>query len=192
MIDIEDILREALKESQQKKLIRLIADKIGLAKFKNSNFDYSNDKDIIELWKALDEVIFGNKLKSIQIGIATRTEAIQATAKFCHKDISQVKPPKMFYASYLPRYEFSTTNGIVNATLVDELFLIVEQDELVNYPQMTSIMSHEMIHQYDAEYGEDHILAAAWYMTKLEYDPHDTPTFRRFMNMLNNEGIEIN
>lgn len=48
-----------------------------------------------------------------------------------------------------------------------------------------------MIHEYDSNYGEDHELVEAQFMTGRKFDSHDTPTFKRFMKMLNDEGIEI-
>ena len=58
-------------------------------------------------------------------------------------------------------------------------------------PDIAGVVAHEMIHEYDANYGEDHEIAEAEFLTNKKFDSHDTPTFRRFMNMLNNEGIEI-
>lgn len=165
-----------------------------MEKFRSGFFNYDSNADADELWKILNRLVFKENLVEIGIDIMSRDEAIKSTAAFYNVSIDKIKPPKLFYGSYLPDYKFyqSTIDPTkIIAKLHREMFILVTQDKLVPYPLATSIVAHEMIHEYDANYGEDHELAEAEIMTGKKFDSHDTPTFKRFMNMLNNEGIEI-
>lgn len=174
--------------------MKALAEMIGIEKFKTGFFNYSNTKDANELWNSLNELVFDKRLVEVGVDIMSRNEAIRATADFFKTSIDKIKPPKTFYGSYLPDYKFYQSmvnpNKIV-ARFHREMFILVTQTEPVPYPLATSVVAHEMIHEYDANYGEDHEIAEAEFLTNKKFDSHDTPTFRKFMNMLNNEGIEI-
>lgn len=82
--------------------MRALAKAIGVKRFKEDSFNYSNHRDADQLWNLLNRLVFNKKLAEIGIDMLSRDEAIKATIDFYKIPADSLKPPKMFYGCYLP------------------------------------------------------------------------------------------
>lgn len=141
----------------------------------------------------LNVFLFNKKLFKIQIEFCKDLNALNDLTKHFYNveelDKEDEKIDK--YAAYLPDFDLGRVKqtGEIVAKFNKEL-VAFNIEKQFNFMLLASTICHEMIHRYDAFFGEGKIMM---YWKKLHHkvDMHTTPTFIKLMKLANEEGLKV-
>lgn len=146
------------------------------------DFEFTNDT-FSKVYALLNAHLFENRLKTKKLNVY-RCSAIDAQMFIDKMHITNADDPEKLFAAYVP--EVSKATG----KLQRESILLMTDKGKMTFLFAVGELCHEMIHQYDANYGI--LLKIAKEDEKLGIDrSHDTPFFVKYMRLAAMEGIRV-
>lgn len=148
----------------------------------NMDFEFTNDT-FSKVYALLNAHLFENRLKMKKLNIYRCTPTdVQMFIDKMH--IANADDPEKLFAAYMPEV------NKITGKLQRESILLMTSKEKMTFLFAVGELCHEMIHQYDANYGI--LLKIAKEDEKFGIDrSHDTPFFVKFMRMAAMEGIRV-
>lgn len=105
-------------------------------------------------------------------------------------DISDIAKDYGAYIAGIDFYIENTTSEMV-CDIHDEAIYINSQYSSSTVLFISTILCHEMVHQYDAWYGEYTELIRDEHLNHKEYDPHTTQTFLFLSDYISKLGLDV-
>ena len=183
MLKYDDLFKINLYEAKTK-LLTAFENKFGkdFVYSPEMNFEFDS-KSFSIVYSLLNAYLFENKLKLKKFKIYNCSlEDLNAFAK--RMNIQTTVNLEDLYAAYVPEIDKKTNR------LMNESILFINDKGKMTFLFAVGELCHEMIHQYDANYGN--FIRIIKEDEQLGIDrSHETPIFVRFMKLAALEGIRV-
>lgn len=146
------------------------------------NFKFDS-KSFSQVYSLLNAYLFENKLKLKRLKVFNCSD-IDLNITINKMNIKTTNDLKDLYAAYVPE-----VNKKTNKLVSESIFLMTDKGKMT-FLFAVGELCHEMIHQYDANYGNFIRLIKEDEQLGIDRS-HETPIFVRFMKLAALEGIRV-
>ena len=178
-------LLKRMDEKQQTLMSRLVK-VFGEDLVKNQHVNLSQSQ-VEQLYKILNNFVFDNILDDIPVKLMDIDNIIEEL----HRQDEVENIPYQDYSSKKKSYGFYINVGDVDESLSDnkQIFSLKYRNHMIyinqskcnglSFLKQVAVLCHEMIHYYDALYGQYKKFHQISYLQKREKNDHLTPTFKQ-------------